>query len=252
MNRRLGEHRIAQRRAAPLLVLIAALFAGCKAKPAQPAGFADESLMAHDRSVPFDRFWRKPGVELARYKQLYVADVNTAYMLQQTDWQKGERKQQIEQDVQALRVRTRDALVKAFREDPNHRFTVVDTPTNAPDALIFEMALIEVVPSKVTLNALGYAPFGVGLTLNALRTIGNDKSTCAFESRTRDASTGEILMLAADREAEQMAIVDLRGLTWYSHVDGIVKDWAKQFVQVANQKPGQVIKDTSKFRLQPW
>jgi hypothetical protein len=202
--------------------------------------------------VPFDRFWRKPGVSLSRYKTLYVADVNTAYMLQQTDWQKGGRKRQIEQDVQALRVRTREAIVKAFREDPNRRFTVVDTPTHAPDALIFEMALIEVVPSKVTLNALGYAPFGVGMTLNALRTIGNDKSTCAFEARMRDASTGEILMLAADREAEQMTLVDLRGLTWYSHVDGIVKDWARQFVQVANQKPGQVIKDTAKFRLQPW
>jgi hypothetical protein len=151
-----------------------------------------------------------------------------------------------------LRVRTRDAIVKAFRADPNHRFIVLDTPTHAPDALIFEMALIEVVPSKVTLNALGYAPFGVGMTLNALRTIGNDKSTCAFESRLRDASTGEILMLAADREAQQMAVVDLRGLTWYSHVDGIVKDWARQFVQVANQKSGEVIKDTAKFRLQPW
>jgi len=248
-------HRVSRRVArgiVPLMLLFAMTLIGCKAKPAQPAGFADESLMKADKSVPFDRFWRKPGVSLSRYKTLYVADVNTAYMLQQTDWQKGERKRQIEQDVQALRVRTREAIVKAFREDPNRRFTVVDTPTHAPDALIFEMALIEVVPSKVTLNALGYAPFGVGMTLNALRTIGNDKSTCAFEARTRDASTGEILMLAADREAEQMTLVDLRGLTWYSHVDGIVKDWARQFVQVANQKPGQVIKDTAKFRLQPW
>jgi hypothetical protein len=246
-------HRIEPRLGATCVLLIAVLpLAGCKAKPAKPAGFVDETLMTHDKTVPFDRFWRKPGVDIKSYHKLYVAEVNTAYMLQQTDWQKGERKKQIEQDVQALRVRTRDAIVKAFREDPNHRFTVVDTPTNAPDALIFEMALIEVVPSKVTLNALGYAPFGVGLTLSALRTIGNDKSTAAFESRLRDASTGEILMLAADREGEQMAVVDLRALTWYSHVDGIVKDWARQFVQVANQKPGQVIKDTPTFRLQPW
>ena len=235
-----------------VLLLLAALPVGCKAKPAKPAGFADPTQMKHDPSVPFDRFWRKPGVDLNRYSKLYVADVNTSYMLKQTDWQKGERKKEIEQDVQALRVRTRNALLKAFREDKAFRFKVLDQATRDRDALILEMALIEVVPSKVVLNALGYAPFGVGLTLNALRTIGNDKSTVAFEAHARDAATGEILLLAADREAQQMAVVDLRALTWYSHADGIVNDWAKQFVRVLNQKPGEVIKDSPKFRLQPW
>src|SRR5688572_32655260 len=85
-------------------VLLAALLVGCKAKPAEPAGFADPAQMKHDPSVPFDRFWRKPGADLNRYSKLHVADVNTAYMLKQTDWQKGERKKEIEQDVQALRA----------------------------------------------------------------------------------------------------------------------------------------------------
>ncbi len=195
------------------VLAVALLAAGCKAKPAKPAGFADPTHMKADKSVPFDRFWRKPGADFKRYDTIYVADVNTAYMLQQTDWQKGERKKEIERDVQALRVRTRDAIVKAFRDDPAHRFKVVNAPTNAPGALIFEMALIEVVPSKVVLNALGYAPFGVGLTLKAVRGLRDDKSTVAFESRVRDAATGQVELLSADRESEQMAVVDLRAQT---------------------------------------
>src|SRR5687768_6262230 len=233
-------------------VLLALSLPGCKAKPAPSAGFADPALMKPDRSVPFDRFWRRPGVDLARYRAVYVGDVNTAYMLKMTDWQKGERKADIERDVQALRVRTRDAIVKALHDDPAGRFRVLDTPTNAPDALVFELALIELVPSKVVLNTLGYAPFGVGLTLKAVRGLRDDKSTVAFEARARDAATGQVVLLAADREAEQASIIDLRGLTWYSHADGIINDWAKQFVRVLKQKPGEVVKDSPKFRLQPW
>jgi hypothetical protein len=233
-------------------IVLSALLAGCKAKPAPSVGFADPEMMKRDKTTPFNRFWRKPDVDWSQYSRVYVADVSTEYMLKQTEWQKGERKEQIEKDVQDLGVYTREALKKAFRDDANHRFDVVDIPTTEPHVLVFEMALIEVVPSKVTLNALGYAPFGIGMTLNVLRSIGNDKSTVAFEARVRDAASGNIVMLAADREAEQAALVDLRGLKWYTHAHGIIDVWSRQFVRVADQKPGEKIKDTSSFRLLPW
>jgi hypothetical protein len=237
-----------------LCLLLALATGGCKAKPAASAGFADDALMASDPSVPFHKFWRKPGVKLSQYDKLYVAEVNTSYMLGITDWQKGERKDEIERDVRSLGEFTRATFQQAFRDDPNHHFTVLDGP--APPAergvLVFEFALIEVVPSKVVLNALGYAPFGVGMTLNLLRAVGNDKSSVAFEARARDAATGEVVLLAADREMQQQALIDARGLTWYSHAHGIIRDWAQQFVQVADQQPGRKIKDAPAFRLQPW
>jgi hypothetical protein len=243
----LFEHRL-------LLIelLMAAMLAGCRAKPAPSAGFADPELMAYDPSLPFNRFWRKPDVDWKRYDTLYVAEVNTSYMLAMTDWQKGERKEQIERDVHTIAIYTRDALKKAFREDPNHRFQVVDAPTEDSKALVLEMALIQLVPSKVALNALGYAPFGVGLGVSAVRGAANDKSTVAFEARIRDAATGDILMLAADREAEQAAIIDLRAFTWYTHAHAIIDSWSKQWVKVIEQKPGEKIKDVDTFRLLPW
>jgi hypothetical protein len=117
---------------------------------------------------------------------------------------------------------------------------------------VYEVALIEVVPSKVLLNALEYAPFFVGTGITVLRDIGNDKSTAAFEGRTRDAATGEIVMLAADREAEQFAPVDIRALTWYSDAEGIIDGWSTQFVEILNAKPGETVAGTATFRLLPW
>ncbi|MDP9173234.1 MAG: DUF3313 domain-containing protein [Planctomycetota bacterium] len=233
-------------------VLMAAILFGCKASPAPNVGFADPKLLKNDPTIPFNKFWRKPGVNWRNYDKIYVADVNTSYMLKTTDWQKGERKADIERDVKTLSIYARGSFMKAFREDPNHRFEVVDNPTHDPHALVFEVALIEVVPSKVLLNALGYAPFFIGTGITVIRSITNDKSTAAFESRTRDAATGEIIMLAADREAEQFAVVDVRGLSWYSDAEGIIDEWSKEFVLIANKKPNEKIEGTSTFRLLPW
>jgi Protein of unknown function (DUF3313) len=224
----------------------------CRAKPAPSAGFADPELMQSDPTVPFNKFWRKPDVDWSKYNTLYVADVNTSHMLAMTDWQKGERKQEIERDVHDIGIYARDAVKKSFGHDSNHRFNVVDAPTEAPSALVFEMAIIELVPSKVTLNALGYAPFGIGLGVSAARGVANDKSSVAFEARVRDAATGDILMLAADRETEQAALIDLRALKWYTHAHGIIDAWSNQFVHVLQQKPGEKIKSSPTFRLLPW
>jgi Protein of unknown function (DUF3313) len=245
------------KRAAGMLIagfsLIAAVvFLGCKAAPAPSVGFADPKEMKSDPTVPFNKFYRNSNVNWKQYDKIYVAEVNTAYMLKMTDWQKGERKDQIQKDVQQLRDFTRNSIEKSFRDDPKHRFEVVDGPTHEAHTIVLEFALIEVVPSKVTLNALGYAPFFVGTGITVVRSIANDKSFAAFEARVEDASSGQVLLLAADRESEQYAPIDVRGLTWYSDAEGIINDWSKQFVEVANQKPGEVIKGSDTFRLQPW
>jgi uncharacterized protein DUF3313 len=235
-----------------LLFSIASLFTGCRADPAPSAGFADSELMSKDPLLPFNKYWRKADVEWANYDTLYIADVNTSYMLAMTDWQKGERKKEIEQDVHQIANYTRDALKKAFRDDPNHRFLVVDSPTDSKRAVVMEVALIQLVPSKVALNAAGYIPFGIGLGITAVRTVANDKSFVAFEARIKDANTGEVLILAADRESEDFAIIDLRAFKWYTHAHAIIDNWSRQWVQVIEHKPGEKIKDSDTFRLLPW
>lgn len=234
------------------LVLLAVGFAGCKTGEAKDAGFVYKSDMAKDPSLPFQQSWKKPGFDKSTYTKLYVAPVNTAYMLKNTEWQKGERVASFEEDVAKLAVYTQDRIKTAFSADPSQRMQVLDAPTTGADALIVEIALIEVVPSKVTLNALGMAPFGIGMAISAVRAVAKDTSTCAFEGRIRIAATGEIVATMADREAQQFAPVSVRGLTWYSNAETIITQWAEQFVKIANRKPGETVKDVEAFTLKPW
>jgi hypothetical protein len=239
--------------AAVVLGCVAMVLAtGCKADSAPAAGFADNDAATKDPSLPFHRVWRKPGIDWSHYKKLYVADVNTSYMLKMTEWNKGLKREEIERDVRHLAVYTRDRVRGDFRDDPMHRFVVLDAPSTDPDALTFEIAIIEVVPSKVVINALGYAPFGIGMGVTAARMVMKDESSCAFEARGRDGASGEVVFTVADREAQQLTVVDARGMTWYSHAEGIIDDWSKQFVKIANRRPGETVEDTSQFRLKPW
>jgi hypothetical protein len=225
---------------------------GCKAQPAKDAGFVDGASMSKDPALPFNRVWFKSGFDFASYTKLHVAPVNTSYMLKMTDWQKGERKEDIEKDLARLATYSQEAIKKAFRDDPRHRFEVVDAPAGDPKTLVLEMALTEVVPSKVALNALGYAPFFIGLGITAMRTVAKDVSSVAMEARVHAADSGEIVAMFADREQQQLAPVSVRGWTWYSHAETIIRQWATQFVQVATRKPGEKVKDTDPFTLQPW
>ena len=66
------------------------------------------------------------------------------------------------------------------------------------------------------------------------------------------AATNEVVAMVADRESEQMAIVSVRGLTWYSHAEATISQWANQLVAIANRKPGETVKDTDVCTLKPW
>src|SRR3954451_19966233 len=137
------------------ILALCVLVIGCKAGPAKNAGFVDPAMMTHDKTLPFQKVWKKPGFEFANYKKIYISPVDTTHMLKSNDWEKGERKDQFVSDIATLARYTRNAVQKSFREDPKHHFEVLEEPTKSDDALVFNMSLIEVVPSKVVLNALG-------------------------------------------------------------------------------------------------
>lgn len=235
------------------LLALCVINIGCKAGAAKNAGFVDANLMKHDANLPFHLSWVKPGLDKTKYTKVYIAPVNTSHMFETTDWQKGERKDQFVADVATLARFTKSAFEKSFKEDPRKRFTVVESDPKSSDTIVIELALIEVVPSKIVLNALGYTPvFFIGTAISVTRAIAQDVSTVAMEARIKDSGTGDTLIMMADREQEQMAVVSVRGLTWYSHAQSIISQWASQFVALSNAKPGELVKDSDPFTLQPW
>jgi hypothetical protein len=222
-----------------------------KAPPSAGAGFVSVQRMAKRPDLPFNKAWIKQGVDWNRYRTIYIARVHTEYLIQANWWQQHFRASQMQQDVANMAAFMRTQFMQAFWKDPYHRFRVVPTPESG--SLTLELALTEMVPSNVLLDAIKIGgPYGSGVAAMALERGTHAQSTVAFEGRVKDSNTGETLAMFADREYAVARIIDLKGLTWYGNAEDIITNWANQCVEIANRRPGEIIKPVSTFSLMPW
>jgi hypothetical protein len=241
------------------MFLAAVCLAGCKASEAPSSGFIENpELMTKDQALPFQRtYWNKKYDQHA-YTEVMIAPVNTSYALAANFWEKSNvvnvSPDQVKKDVQALADYTQESFTKAFADDPRHRFKVVKTA--GPKTLILEMALVQIVPSKAVLNAMGYVTWIPTVVAMGSSTVTGSQDTgkgvVAIEGRVRDGGSGEIIGMFQDREHPADAIVDIKALSWWAPAKKIVDNWAKQLVAVANRAPGEVVKDAPAFELLVW
>jgi hypothetical protein len=244
-------------RAIVLLILAAAAIGvtGCiqKAKAAGPSGFIPPETLEKPSDLPFQKAWRKSDLDWSHYREIYIAPWNTEHLREMNWWEKLERGEKVKEDAKELAGYARGVFEEAFRKDSKHRFVVVEQP--GPNTLVAEFALVEVVPNKVVLDALGYAAgpaVGAAGTAAANVQTASTHSTVAFEARMRDGATNDVVAMFADREAEKFSLVNFKDLTWYGHAKAILREWADQFVKIANKQPGEIIKDSAPFDLKPW
>ncbi|MDD1638426.1 MAG: DUF3313 domain-containing protein [Methylococcaceae bacterium] len=195
-------------------------------EPAPNAGFIEQP----DRDkkiayIPFQRAWIKPGFEKSHYKEIVVAPVNTQYMLKM-DWLHDMSSASwfgdVKKDIDELAVYFHDQIVKEFE-------------------------VIEIDPSTPVLHAAGWAVPGGSSAAGVV-----NQRRAAFEGRLRDLQTGKIVATFADRNMADIGPIDLTRLTWYGPAKGIMDMWAKQFVQIANRKPGEIITDPVALTLRPF
>jgi hypothetical protein len=229
------------------------MLSGCaamKAAPSQGAGFVPMEQMAPRADLPFQKVWFKKDVDFTRYKSIYIPPVHTNHLLESNWWQQNFRQGQMRDDLATMAHYMQQEFKTAFRNDPNHRYQVVDGPEK--DCLTLELALTELVPSNVALSVLEYAPYGGGTAVRVMERATGAESTVAFEARMKDSGSGDTLAMFADREVKKIRIVDFKAFTWYAHGKDIIKEWAEQFVKLANKRPGEVIEGSSPFTLLPW
>jgi len=234
-------------------------FAGCKASEAQPSGFLDDpEMMSQNKASPFQRtYWNKQ-YDKNTYTEVVVAPVNMQYVAAQGYWEKvnlaNMKPEKVKQDVADVGEYTRNSFIRAFSDDLNKRFKVVQTA--GPNTLILEMAITQLVPSKAALNAVGYVtwiPTAIGAGGAAMNdTPDSGKGYIAIEGRVRDGASGEIIGMFADRENPATAIVDLKSLSWWAPAKATIDEWSKQLVILANRRPGEVVKDAPSFKLLVW
>jgi hypothetical protein len=213
------------------------------------AGFIENpQRQTQHADLPFQKVWIKPSFEKSAYRELVVAPVNTQYMLKM-DWLHDMSSASwfgdVKKDIAELARYFHHQVVEDFNNDPKHRFQVIDSPEqHTQPTLRLELALIEVDPSTPVLHALGWLEPGGGTAAGVI-----NQRRAAFEGRLRDLKTGEVVATFADRDMADAGPLDLTRLTWYGPAKGIIDRWAKQFVQIANRKPGEVVTDPTPFTL---
>jgi hypothetical protein len=221
-------------------------------KPAPDAGFiANPERQTKVDFLPFQKVWIAADFDKSNYKQLIVAPVNTNYMLEM-DWlhklSSVNVLSDVKKDIPKIAQYFHDKVLMEFNNDPNHRFQTIGEPTQMTGpTLQLELALVEVDPSMPALHAAGWAVIGGGAAANVI-----NQRRAAFEGRLRDMQTGQIVATFADRNMQDVAPADLTNLTWWEPAKGIIDNWAKQFVEVANRKPGEKVTDPIPFTLRPF
>ena len=201
--------------------------------------------------LPFQKAWIKKGVDFKAYQYLVVAPVNTQYMLKM-DWihklSSVNYVANVKKDIQDVAVYFQNQVVADFKNDDYQHFIILDYPAQQKQSVLqLELALIEIDPSMPMLNAAGWLVAGGGTAAGLI-----NQRAAAFEGRIRDLSTNEIVATFADRNVQDVDPLDLTRLTWYGPAKQIIDQWAKEFVEIANRKPGEVISAPTAFSINPF
>ena len=107
-----------------------------------------------------------------------------------------------------------------------------------------------VLPPEIASNTIDFEITSVG---TGMRGYDNFPSITLYVSpRIKDTDTGQTVAMFADRQYATLRPIDIKGFTWYGNAEDIVEQWANQFVEVANRRPGETIKPASTFSLIPW
>ena len=242
-------------------VVFGALFClsmGCKAKPAPDSGFLDKpNLMTEVKRAPFDRSYWDPKYDPNNYNELMVAPVNMNYVMAQNLWEQANfanLNPGVKNDLKNVGEYVQFSFVTAAEKDPKKHFKTVTTA--GPKTLILETAVVQLVPSKAALNAVGYvfweATAATVVGQGATQSEDSGKGVIAIEARLRDGATGKVMAMFADRERPKEAIINFKALTWWEPVKSVIDDWSSQFIELSNVLRDKVVNRSSPFGLLIW
>jgi hypothetical protein len=212
---------------------------------APDAGFIKTpELLKKDSKEPFDAVWFKEGTDLRTYKKVYVAPVDTTHLLKMSWWNKmsaAEEFKDLEPEAEAktLAIYMHDQVTEAFKNDKKRGYQVVDQPDK--DSLLIELAIVEVLPTKVWLNAIGYIAIG------AL-----DTGKTAIEGRFRDGATNEPIVRFKDQRIGKMSVVSIADIQWYSHARHTISEWASDLLKLCEKSPEESMSMRIPVTLMPW
>ncbi len=256
-----------------LVLLIALLHqTGCsslKASAAKSSPFlthAEQLKPWYDRA-PWDAVWSaNPGkimVKSEKERTIYVAPVNLQYLNMQLESQRsgGQSHTFSTEDAQTIATLMRQRFIEAIEKETKDNLALVDQPSKAD--LILEVALVELVPTRVWANValdVGGVVLPGSKTVEQAAAVGAQAAggswsagTIAMEFRIVDGGSSNVVAEAKDREADPSSIIpnyrDFEPLGWSRKMVG---DWSVQFVEVFSTPVSSKVDRASDFSFVPW
>lgn len=217
--------------------------------------------------APWDLVWSAdPGkimVKSPTVRKIYVAPVNLQYLNKKRDQEGNWVGDQgvSDEDAKAMAEYLGHSFLEALNSRPDTNLKVVNTP--GPDSLTLAMALVELSPTVVAVNAA--ADVG-GLVLPGSKLIEQAGSVgvqaaggeisggqIAFEMKLIDGRNGAVLAEAADREVDKTSVLpNYRDFEEYGWSRETCDEWASQFVQIFDTSNSQSVEMDSRFSFVPW
>lgn len=186
----------------------------------------------------------------AEVTKLVLLPVRTDFLLEKGWWSSLNSLDQegYKEDVQSLARYFDQQLRDAFATDEMNRWEIVDQPDEG--SLIVEYALVEVIATKVHINAIGttlgfFVPGG-GLVSRA------GGGSIAFEANVYDGKDGELLVSFADRESDKLALATLKDYQFYAHARESIEEWSQQFARIVNSERDFQVIDSLPVTVNPW
>ena len=186
-------------------------------------------MAQHSARLPFEHAWLNPKVDMTKYKNIVIRPVTTAY-LRSEKWEESKsatipNKRAYLKRCTALARYWDKSLAKAFSSPLCMFYKTQDT--HQPGTLILEVALTEVRFDQATSTSGIPAAGGV---ISAV----TGPPTCAFESRTRDAATGQLVTTAADRRGPEIKVLPNEKQSYTKPNEDICDEWSRQLMQRSN------------------
>jgi Protein of unknown function (DUF3313) len=232
--------------------VMVALLAGCSSEPVKPAGFAkNPGLMKNCDLVPLDKVWKDPAFDSRAYDSIMIVPVFTKAQLDKSWMEEANIRTWMDeenQDVKDFARYTENAFKKAVQKSKNYK--LADKP--GPRTLIFELALVKIVPEKPVLGVAKAAATpiiggfrAVAFAMAPVKTAvsaGTDsplQASVAIEGNIRDSMTKKVVASFADREKQTSAIVNFQDFSAYGNLEQIVDEWAREFLEIMDKRPLQ-------------
>ncbi len=178
--------------------------------------------------LPFEHSWRNPKADMTKYKNIVIRPVTTAY-LRTEKWE--ESKSALIPNRRAW-LRRCNALARHWNKSLAQEFSsplcmfYKTQDTSQPGTLILEVALTEVRFDRpapaITAPASGVISAVTG------------PPSCAFESRARDAATGQLVSTAADRRGPEIKVLPNEKQSFTKPNEEILDEWSRQLMQRSN------------------